>query len=717
MKTRNLFHIVTAFLLVATFHSEALAGFASLRANASYSSSESTSTRAGVKTTSEFESETYTLYLSKKLTRVLSLSASSSHSIRESNGVRDTNTSPVVSLNFSPPSFYVFNFSMNRTQTYPTDQVGLITTGADLRFYIPTGKKLPSLNMTYNRSASEDDQETHLVDSHSDIFRLSSSYNVKVLGENLGISYGFGYLKSQNNISKLANYNVNNTIGLSWGKRYFKNKFRTNYSLSTSRNTNTYESLSNPRRFETVIPSDFGLAQIDALPEASALPVDAEMVDNSYNAIAAMSTLGLTDFALGSDWNFGVDLGVSQPIFGLNLYILVPSTSATLFESEANILMGNLGWKVYTSSNNAIWGPVGGISVLPLVEQAGTNGSNTIYKLRFIFTELNARFVKLYNPGISGALGNYPILVSEIEALAYINQQLSFKESRSSSGESFSFSSHYSHSKELSMGYSLSLSQTSADAYKGSRATSHSLFARWTPNTKARGSLSHSRSDTKNLDRNNTFQSNTTSISMSYRPLKALNGSLRTSFSDSSVDGKKINSSNTLTTSVIANIYKGFAVSTSFRSSNGKQLVAKSSTNSSGVSWNVRLSPWRPVQLSYQASSFDSSIKSPIYNAKSSSKSSSASVSIRLTNNIFLSGGFNIEPTTSSSYSLSWRPLPILSFSGSFSDNDFQSSTSFTSSWRVLRKLSFSFSQSISESKNVTKDRNESSTFGANYRF
>ncbi len=723
MKFRNLFNIVGAFVFMCFLWSsflsnEVYAGFATLSGNANFLSSEFTSTVGGITTTSEFESETYRLNASKRLTRVLGITGSGTHTVRRANGVEDSTTSPVVSLSFRPPALYVFNFNYNRSQTYPTDRIGLIVSSLNLRFYLPVGEKFPSLNVSYTRSTNEDDRDPHFLDSVNDRISVSSGYGIDILGEKLNISYGLNRSTSQDNITDLKFTNFTNNLGISWGQKYFEDKLTTTYNLSGNWSTDTHESLSNPQQFESVVPPSQGLADRGAVPETFPVANDTEITNNdNLNTITVMAApLGLSDPAIGADWHFGLDFGVSRSIHKLNLYILIPSgADTTTFEGEKATIMSNLGWKVYTSADNSSWGPLGGIPVTPAIVLVGTSGGNTVYRLEFNFGVLSDRYIQLYNGAFSGAA--YFIGVSEIEAFTYINQQLSQKEKVGRSGNSFAFSVNYKHSSRLSLRYSLSLFSSKTDIFKGSKGTSHSFNTRYSASSKIKLSLALSQSNSENLEAKSESQFNSTSVSLSYKPLRTLTTSLNSSFTDTSQNGKKTGSSSTVNLSASALLYDGISMGTALRLISGESNATKATFETTNFSWNFRLTPWKPMQIVYSVSESDSTFKSIKGTRKTSSESANASLSIRFTETIFFSAGFAIEPTDASRYSLSWRLLPRINLSGSYSDNDFSSATSFTAYWRVMNRISLSFTQSATEKKNASKDTTEVTSLAANFRF
>ncbi len=652
-----------------------LYGYASVNARADMNYRDTKSIVGGAETSTQSFDQLYTFGVSKRVTNTITLLADVRVFITDIDGKRNESSYPFLSLNFTPPAMYKVQFSYNRNESLPSEGDRITTTFMNVSFTMPPTEEWPSFGIAYNRSTTQDHNTPRKLDTVDSTLHINSAYNFRVLGTDSTLSYSFRYYELEDKVNSTKTESPYHTVSASFGRKFLSGKLRTSANIGYSYYDTTTESLAGASRFEDEIAPSYGLAEYNPPdPTSVTLSQESELIDNNRNT-PVTPEINLNN----AGWNIGVGFSTSQSLHAIYLYI------NTTVSEESNISSGlyNFGWKLYTSSDNAVWTDRGFI----------TPSYNSIYnRFEFSFAETSARYFKVVN---TAGAGTDAIKVTEIEGIGYKlttpKTTLETTETREFGGINFT----YVPSKRLTLGARLRYDHTLREGDTESEYTtaSYGFNARYVVIPVYLVLSGDYSTSTVDVVDGSDSEINTYSIVASSSPLPTINANVGFRHSESITEGATTSTSDIISSHASMRVYRGVDLTLGASLSYIESPQAGTETDSKTFSWNLKLVPW-----SYLTVIYDGSVVHSITDNATTGRSSSTTQSQYLTISfvptraIYVGSRINLEPTQTQNYNLIWTPTRKLRMSFDYTNNPSSDTESIGTgiSWYPVRKFSIS---------------------------
>lgn len=699
--------IIALFLLVmlANFIYPGI-GIAGFSAGVDASYYKTTSTTAGKTIESTSSNQGYSLNLTHALTSTINISGDVRWSITEKNGQQREDMYPLFYLSYTPPSMYYFSFSFNRSEVLPPGGDRIATSNMNIVFSIPL-EKWPSISFTYNRITTQDFLDVHKANSVSTDKALNLSYGFSFLEVSTNLNYSYSNPISEDKVSNTKAETQNHNVSVGLGRPFLDKKIQTSANFGYGETTRIDESLGAPTRFEEKLTADDGLyADPSTVPySCPSLP---PYTPCSLNSTPALINNDLFSSAVSGDlnttqsMNIGLRFAVAQTVHKIHLYI---ATSATITSTSPNF-----GWQLYTSNNEIDWTQSGGI-LTPSYEAV------TYQRLIFTFSEVSAKYFKIVNQS-NGATGNN-IFVTEIEAFSYKNVvptlTLTTKTKRDFGGINISFTPN----DRLNTSYSVNYNHDTNDSndYESIGVNQsvnvnliiipqYLICATGYTTTNSRVTQKASATAATYTETESGIDNYT--VSLSSTPLATLGLNLNYGYSEALTGGETYSTSDSLNGSIFMRLYKG--INLNLASSMSKSEDIKSASKSSSLNYygNLELTPWRVLALTIsRTTSITSTETAGVEASPTTSDSLSTAFTFSPTRKIYISGTYNIEPTSSQSYSVSWLFVRNIQVALNFGLSGETTSMGANISWSPTARLALHFGYNAIRTDNITKDKSD----------
>ncbi len=652
-----------------------LYSYAYLNARADVNYRDTSSIIGGVETSTQSFDQLYTLGVSKRLTNTITILGDVRVFITDVDGKKNESSYPFLSLSFNPPTMYKLRFSYNRNESLPSEGDRTTTSFMNASFTM-SQTEWPSLGVAYTRSTSQDHNTPRKLDSEDSTLNINTSYRFTLLDTDGTLSYSFRYYKVEDKVSAARTDSPYHTVSSNFRRTFFSGKLRANANIGYSYYETETESLGGATRFEDEVAPSEGLAEFNP-PDATSVTLsqETELIDNNRNT-PVTPEINLNN----AGWNIGVGFMKAESLHAIYLYI---NTTVT---EESNIVGGlyNFGWRLYTSSDNAVWTDRGII----------TPSYNSIYnRFEFSFSEASARYFKVVN---TAGAGTDAIRVTEIEGIGY---QLTIPKTTLETTETREFGGMtltYTPSKRLTIGARVRYDHTLREGDTESEYTTASYGF----NTRyvvvpvylvLSGDYSTSTVDV--VDGTNT-EINTYSLVATSSPLPTINANMGFRSSESSVDGVTTSTSDIVSTHVSMRVYRGVDLTLGGSLSSTGNPTTGTDTDSRTFSWNLKLVPWSYLTLIYDGSVVRSTTDSATTGSSSSTTTQSQYLTMSFvpTRAVFVGSRINIEPTQMQNYNLIWTPTSKVRMSLDYTSNPSSDTESVGTgiSWYPVRRFSIS---------------------------
>ena len=690
--------IITLFLLVMLanfiYPNIGIAGF-SAGVDASYY--KTTSTTAGKTVESTSSNQGYSLNLTHALTSTINISGDVRWSITEKNGQQREDMYPLFYLSYTPPSMYYFSFSFNRSEVFPPGGDRIATSNMNIVFSIPL-EKWPSISFTYNRTTTQDFLDVHKTNSVSTDKALNLSYGFSFLGVSTNLNYSYTNPISEDKVSNTKTETQNHNVSVGLGRLFLDKKIQTSANFGYGETTRIDESLGAPTRFEEELAAAEGLFSVDTSPTVDTLSGTPALIDNNTSSPAVSNDLDTTISA-----NIGLRFAVAQTVHKIHIYI---NTSATITSTYPNF-----GWQLYTSNDGTNWTQSGGIL---------TTSYEAVTYTRFVFTfsEVSAKYFKIVNQ-YNGATGSN-IFVTEIEAFSYKNVTptltLTTKTKRDFGGINISFTPN----NRLNTSYSVNYNHDTNDSndYE-SIGVNQSVNVNLiiipqylicaTGYTTTNSRVTQKASATAATYTETESGTDNYTISLSSTPLDTLGLNLNYGYTEALTGGETYSTSDSLNGSIFMRLYKGINLNFGGSMSKSEDFKSASKSSSLNYSGNLELTPWRVLTLIISRSTSITSTETAGGEASPTTADSlSTAFTFSPTRKIYISGTYNIEPTSSQSYSVSWLFVRNLQAALNLGLSGETTSMGANISWSPTPRLTLHFGYAATRIDNITQDKSDS---------
>lgn len=699
----------SVFFFIVVFFAALMGGRASfassLGARADYSYSRTDSSSAGVTTTSKSNTQQYSLNFTKELTNTISLNGDMRWTITEINGVKQESAYPFLVLQFSPPALYNLTFSHSRTETDPSESGRITTTNTSVAFRLPE-TRWPNVSISYNIATSEDHESPKMLDSVTSNISAGLGKSFYFLDTDARAGYSFTQNMTEDKISQTTSENPSHSVNGDLSRSFLENKLRASANLGYQIRESTTESTGAPSRFDVGISGNTGWAYFNpALPTSITLTSEPELIDNPPPAIDttpvtfASACGGGTTIDLNcANWNIGTGFLFSQSIHLIYVYI-----TTTPFEETNIASIYSFGWDVYTSSDNITW---------TLVASPAQTYNATLNRFELNFTETSALYFKVVNTAGNGATD---INVTEIQAVGFLLSSPRQSVTQDSTSQSGGLSLSYRPTERLSLGFSLSYDKSEQSVQGGTDSESISnsygananyvaiprylnIFA----NFSATSSEYSSVTDTENT-------TSSYAVSLSSSPLDTVNLGLTFNHSESETDGERVSESESASFNSSIMVYRGVDLNFSTVMSSSESFQSDTQSDSTSYNTNLRLVPWQSLSIILNNSRTSATTDAPSGKTSSETTATSVDFSFTPTRRLYLSGRFNIEPTESQSYALTFSPTNKIYVSLNYYNDDSSGTVSMGGNlnWQVLRRLSVGAVYNTTSANNATNDKTE----------
>ncbi len=703
---------IRSFLLVATvalifvFFIGSDSALASIGIRASLSTNEVTAENGGVESTSSTTTQNYSLNFQKQLTNTITLNGDLRwiSTLIDLNGVETETKSayPVFTLSYRPPAQYNIRFGYNRTESSPSQGDRITTSNMNAGFALPASR-LPSLNMSYNKSTTEDHAKVQQVNNESTTIRLSSSYSFEYREANLNVNYNYGLAFIDDIVGENTTTTPSHLLSTSANRDFFGGKLKASVNYGVDIRETTTESLGSASRFEQVVGASIGLeSELVATPTLIAMTTEPELIDNNrstpVNPSSATTTIDLDQV----NWNIGIGFSTPQAIHELHLYVssVLPTVTLEAYESGGS-------WTVYTSSDSINWSSIG----------ASVDYESVFSRYSFTFSETTARYFKVVNA--TGATGI--IAVTEMAALGYA---LSTPKNSFTSSTTRNFSGltlAYTPTDRLNLGMNLTMDTTSTERdgstgtdIKNSRYGLNGRYIIIPEYLQFSSTYASTISTPSDGDENAT---NSYTVTFSATPLETVSGSLAYLFSENLLAGAVQSEQSSMNMSVFMAIYTGIDLNLAATISTTESPQAGSESDASSYQWGFRLKPWRQITVLINGSSSTSDSTQNGVSTTSTSDTLDMNISYTPSRKIYMSADFDFKPEASEVYSLTWTPTRAVQCRFSYNSDEASSGFSTDLSWRPFRPISVHTGYSVVWTDNVTDDQTETIYTRASIRF
>jgi hypothetical protein len=643
-----------------------LAKFADISGNANVSYSQTESTIAGEKTSTWNLRQGYRLNLNKRLTETISFIGNLQYTITDTKeGDRNENLFPLLVLNFRPPQLYNLDFGFSRTQTLPSEGVGITTNITTAVFYLPQSR-WPALSITFDRTTTEDDADPKRTDTVSNRIGFSTNYAFNLLETESKVSYSFQGSLVEDTIREVETENLDHFLGVNFFRKFWDDKISVNGDLGYSFSEITTESTGTPQRFETVFPADEGLSSVGAVP----LATNAALIDRNLTSSAGID---IDDPAFQGS-NIVVGYNSEQALFKISLYVNTTQTKAVIDTLD-------LGWQLSTSDDGITFSATQPIS--PTYEEV------PFKRFVFTFSERTARFFRLVNTLLPNI--GLPIEVTEMEPVGFVlatpTQRFTQETPRSFGGLGVS----YTPTEGLKVKYNVSFSSTS-DELNDIKSTSitqianlgYTVIPRYLLVSAAFANTSR-KSTGAPTNRNDSYR-----LTLSSSPLRTLRTSAGVRRTEASIGGDTTSRNDSLVADVSMNLYRGLDLSLRSNLTESKNFVNDSGTSAVIFSGTLRLRPWKPLTISTTGSTTRIVTDQQGVETTTTRDSLNATISWNATRKMFVSSRIVILPNISHRYNLTWLPTRNLQISGRVGFSEDTKNYGFDISWRILRRFNTS---------------------------
>lgn len=689
--------IITLFLLVmlANFINPGI-GIAGISAGIDASYYKTTTAVAGKTTESTSSNQGYSLNLTHALTSTINLSGDVRWSITEKDGQQREDVYPLFYLSYTPPSLYYFSFSFNRNEVFPPGGDRIATSNMNIVFSLPL-EKWPSISFIYNRATTQDFLDVHKANSVTTDKALNLSYGFSLLEVSTNLNYSYTNPISEDKVGNSKSETQNHNVSVGLGRSFLDKKIQTNANLGYGETTRTDESLGAPTRFEEKLAADDGLFSVDTSPTVDSLAGTPALINNDLFSSAVSGDLNTTP-----SMNIGLRFAITQSVHKIHLYIDT---------SYANIGNLNFGWQLYTSNDGTNWTPSGGV-LTPSYEAV------TYKRFVFTFSEVSAKYFKIVNQ-YDGATGNN-IFVTEIEAFSYINVAptltLTTKTKRDFGGINIS----YTPNDRLNTSYSVNYNHDTNDSndYESIGVNQsinvgltiipqYLICATGYTTTNSRVTQKASAAAATYTETETGTDSYT--VSLSSTPLATLGLNLNYGYTEALTGGETYSTSDSLSGNIFMRLYKGINLNLASSISKSEDIKSASESSSLNYSGNLELTPWRVLSLIISRStSITSTETAGVEASPTTSDSLSTNFSFAPTRKIYISGTYNIEPTSSQSYSVSWLFVRNIQAALNFGLSGETTNMGANISWSPTARLNLRFGYTTTRTDNITKDKSDS---------
>jgi len=620
---------------------------ATIGVRASFSKNEVITETDGVVKNSATIAKNYSLNFQKKLTNTISLNGDIrwTDSLVNLDGAetKTKNVFPIFTLNYSPPAQYNLRLGYNRTESAPSQSDRITTANMNAGFALPAGR-LPSFNLGYNLSTTEEYAKVQQINNETSTLSVSSSHKFEYREADMSINYNFSQSLTEDFVADTTTETPTHLFSTSARREFLDGKLRASVNYGFNLSETTTESLGTTSRFEQTVGPSTGLEFGYPVggPLSLVMTGEPQLIDNDRNTAVVPSSVGDPTIDLSvSNWNMGLGFASTQDIHELNLYV----TSAL---SSAIVSGYNFGWQVYTSTNNVSWTAIG----------SSANYNSVFRRFEFSFSETSAQYFKIVNTLSPPSPGD--IEVTEITALGYA---LSTPRDSFTSNVTRSFSGlnvAYSPTIRLNLGMNITIDSTanerdgSADTeMKNSRYGFNGRYVVIPEYLQLASTYASTISSPSDGDESKT---NSYTAALSVTPLDTVSGSMSYLYSENLLGGAVQSEQNSVNMSVFMAIYTGIDLNLGATISASESPVSGSETGSSSYRWGLKLEPWRPLIILINGSSSNSDSTQAGITTTSTSETLDVSISYNPSRKLYMSADFDFEPEVSAVYSLTWTP-------------------------------------------------------------
>ncbi len=679
-------------ILVAMFSVRA-DSFADLNARADFSYTKTKSKVDGVESDSSTFNENYTLGFRKTLTRTIAFAGDVRLSRATKDGDKDQSLYPVITLYYTPPEMYNLRFGYNRTETSPSDGDRITTSNTNVSFSLPY-TKYPSLNLTYNRSTSEDHNTPQQLNDVLTNITLNTGYTFELFETSATLNYSYGLYTLEDKVTEITTETPSHIGTAFFSRKFLDGRLTSSANAGYELRETTSESRGGATRFKQEITPSSGLVD-----DGTSLPIldDAPgLIDNDVNTAfdppGTKTSIDLSD----ANWHMGFGFNTSQLIHAIYLYVNVNTTLV----DESTIGSYDFGWQLYTSTDNSTWTLVGTV----------TPTYNSVYnRFEFSFSEKNARYFKVVN-----TLGPPPtggIKVTEIEPIGYALATAMESYTTTATRDFWGFNLSYAPTDRLTLGFSFSYDRNTRESkdapdvetvnMRHGSNLSYIFIPKYLTVSTSYSSLTIE--EKGGTDTGSEFYS----LTFSSAPLETLNSSLTYSHTESTSGGAATSVDDTVGMNVFMNLYTGIDLnfSASMAETDSPQQNSKSSSRS--YMWNLRLVPWKPLVVLVNAGTSGSETDQAGTKTSSSTKTLSLDFSYTPTRKVYFSGNIDLEPDQSQSYSVTWLPTRTLQMGLRLNQSNDTKGGGADFSWQPFKPLSLHLGYNVTVQDNDTNDRTE----------
>ncbi len=696
--------VIATFVFFAGSH----VALASIGVRASFSENEIVTETAGVVKNSTTTTKNYSLNFQKQLTNTLSLNGDIrwTDSLVNIDGVetKTKNVFPIFTLNYSPPAQYNLRLGYNRTESAPSQDDRITTANMNAGFALPAGR-LPSFDLSFNKTTTEDHAKVQQINGETATLRASSSYKFEYREVDASINYSFSQTSSEDFIVDTTTETPTHFFSTDASREFMDGKLKASMNYGFNLSETTTESLGTASRFEQTVGPSTGLEF--GYPVGGPTPLvmtgEPQLIDNDRNTAVVPSSVGDPTIDLSvSNWNMGLGFTSTQGIHELNLYI----TSAL---SSVVISGYNFGWQVYTSTNNVSWTVLG----------SSVNYNSVFRRFEFAFSETNARYFKIVNTLSPPTLGT--IEVTEITALGFA---ISTPRNSFTSSVTRGFSGLtlvYSPTDRLNLGMNITIDTTS-DERDGSadieiKNSRYGLNGRYVVIPEYMQFASTYASTISTPSNGDESETNSYTAAFSVTPLDTVNGSVSYLYSENLLAGAVQSEQNSANMSVFMEVYTGIDLNLGATISSSESPASGSETESSSYIWGLKLEPWKTLTILLNGSSSGGESTQGGVTTTSTSETLDMRISYNPNRKLYMSADFDFKPEVSEIYSLTWTPTRTIQCRFKYNSNDTTSGFSSDLSWRPFRPISLHTGYSVIWTDNLTDDQVETLYTRASIRF
>ncbi|MBI5235716.1 MAG: hypothetical protein HY886_05655 [Deltaproteobacteria bacterium] len=662
------------------------------QADVNYQKTTTTSNSRSTETASLVNS--YTLGVNKAITNTINISADARITDTDIDGKKSQTMYPMVTLSYSPPTMYYFNFSYTRTDVSPSESDRLSTTNLNTAFSLPL-ERYPSLNVFMNRSANQDYLDPHKVDRSTVSYGFNSSYSLTLLDTDAGFNYSFNNQTTNDKVGQIMTEVPTHSATMNLSRPFLDRKLRAGVNAGYNWSEFTTTSLGVPTRFEQALARNAGLFADDATPLVGALASTPALIDNNTAVSAGI------DISATANRNVGFGFVAAQSVHKINLYV-------TTADPSIGTYAGLFGFQLYTSSDGTTW------TLGPALQV----GYDSVFS-RFVmsFSEVSATYFKVVNTAFpTGAMA---INVTEIEGLGYISSTPTLVTKYSVSRRFAGFSLNYAPVERVTASYNLNYDHSAQELNDASSSTmtqalnlNITALPRYLTITGGYANTSSSATQTTGTQTNSESGTDTYTLSLAATPLPTLNASMNFGHFVNSVNGAASSSTNNYGTAMFMNLYRGIDVGVGSSMSATENMASNSTTDTTNHYLNLNLTPWKTMKVLVSTSMADSSTESGGQSTSTSSRSTTASASYTPTRKIYLSATMSIAPVQSNSFVLTWVPSTALQGNVRYGFGQDSTNMGATLSWTPLTRFSVIAGYNRTETSS-SGSNNQSSSFYA----